>query len=200
MNLIICLVAASIITAGTWYIIKLIRILEKDIPNMSVKLITFIFIVSFFSMVFARNKYILMVSMPFLTYSLVSAYTDYHTKKLYDVISVTAFIIGSIFLLEKDWKLYIGFLPVVIIVVMLWISGCCAVGDVLLLLASYPYVTVISDCTNVLSSILIFLGIIFIGNFLCVVKNIPKLMQNIKYKSAYAPYHLVAIIIFFVVS
>jgi hypothetical protein len=116
------------------------------------------------------------------------------------VISVSAFVVGTIFLLEKNWRLYVGFVPVIIIVLMLWIIGCCAFGDVLLLLAAYPYVAVISNCTNVISCILIFLGIIFMGNLLCVVKNIPKLIHNIKYKSAYAPYHLVAVVMFLMVS
>lgn len=134
---------------------------------------------------------------PLMILCSISAYTDFYSKILYSVVSITALLLGLLFLAvyrpSALWEMAI----VMLICVFLIFVKCMKMGDMYLLAATYPYLVCIAQ-TKTEESILIFLIVIFLALVFSIIFNFHKLLKNRNLKVAYAPYHFLSIFAFVV--
>lgn len=174
---------------------------DKELPKIRVPFLFICMAVSGF--VVLADKKTLVYVVPLLILSLISAYTDYHMKQLYDIVSVVALVLGIFMMCTRNLSLIGGFLAVLLFLFSLFVVKCIGFGDVLLLAAAYPYTaciinkkwSIIGDTGN---DIILFVFVlqIFVALLFSVVANIRHLKHDVKYRTCFGPYYLAALLVF----
>ncbi len=150
------------------------------------------------------GKETLVYVVPLLILGLISAYTDYYTKQLYDIVSIAALVLGIFMMCIRNLSLISGFGTALFFVFSLFVIKCMGFGDVLLLAAAYPYTACIMDRKwNITGNDLILFAFvlqIFAALFFSVVVNVRHLRHDRKYRTCFGPYYLAALLVFISVA
>ena len=195
------LTAAVMVMGISALVVQIFSRVDKELPKIR---LSFIFIcIAVSSFVFLAGKETLVYVVPLLIFGLISAYTDYHMKQLYDIVSIAALTLGIFMMCTRNISLIGGFGTALLFVFSLFVIKCMGFGDVLLLAAAYPYTACIMDIKqnitgNTGNDIVLFVFVlqIFVALFFSVVVNVRHLRHDVKYRTCFGPYYLASLLVF----
>lgn len=195
------LTAAAVVTGISLSVIQVLSIADKELPKSGVSFLFICMAVSGF--VVMSEKETLVYVVPLLILGLISAYTDYYMKQLYDIVSIIALILGIFMMCTRNTSLIGGFGTALFFVFSLFVIKCMGFGDVLLLAAAYPYTACIMDMRwdvteNTGNDLILFAFVlqIFTALFFSVAVNIRHLRHDWRYRTCFGPYYLAALLVF----
>lgn len=195
------LIAAIVVIGISLSVIQVLSMADKELPKIHVPFLFICMAVS--SVVVLSRKETLAYVIPLLILGLISAYTDYHMKQLYDIVSIVALILGIFMMCTRNISLIGGFGTALLFVVSLFVVKCMGFGDVLLLAAAYPYTACIMDMRrnitgNTGNDVVLFVFVlqVFAALFFSVVVNVRHLRQDVKYRTCFGPYYLASLLVF----
>ena len=196
------LIAAVMVMVISALVIQIFSRADKELPKIPVSFLFICMAVSGF--VVLAGKETLVYVVPLLILGLISAYTDYYTKQLYDIVSIAALVLGIFMMCIRNLSLISGFGTALFFVFSLFVIKCMGFGDVLLLAAAYPYTACIMDRKwNITGNDLILFAFvlqIFAALFFSVVVNVRHLRHDRKYRTCFGPYYLAALLVFISVA
>jgi len=196
------LTAAIVVMGIVLSVIQALSIADKELPGIRVPFLFICMAVSGF--VVMSGKETLVYVVPLLILGLISAYTDYYMKQLYDIVSIMALVFGIFMMCTTNTCLIGGFGTALFFVFSLFVVKCMAFGDVLLLAAAYPYTACIMDMGwNITGNDIILFAFvlqIFAALFFSVVANARHLRHDRKYRTCFGPYYLASLLVFISVA
>ena len=195
------LIAAIVVIGISLSVIQVLSMADKELPKIHVPFLFICMAVS--SVVVLSRKETLAYVIPLLILGLISAYTEYHMKQLYDIVSIAALTLGIFMMCTRNISLIGGFGTALLFVFSLFVVRCMGFGDVLLLAAAYPYTACIMDMRrnitgNTGNDIVLFVFVlqVFVALFFSVVVNVRHLRHDVKYRTCFGPYYLASLLVF----
>ena len=192
------LIAAVMVIGISVLVVQIFSRADTELPEIRVSFLFICMAVSGF--VVLAGKETLVYVVPLLILGLISAYTDYHMKQLYDIVSIAVLVLGIFMMCARNISLIGGFGTALFFVFSLFVIKCMGFGDVLLLAAAYPYTACIMDRKwNMTGNDLILFAFvlqIFAALFFSVVVNIRHLRHDRKYRTCFGPYYLTSLLVF----
>ncbi len=125
------------------------------------------------------------LSVLFIAYLAIMAYTDFYVMKLYTIFHIVIGMIGYITLFILGELFVLQFISVAVVIILMKWFKIINVGDVELLFASFPYICLFADIykINKLYFCLIFLTVIML---ISVVINLKAFIKKEKTKAPFA--------------
>lgn len=199
------LIAAVMVMGISALVIQIFSRADKELPKIRVPFFFICAAVSGFVVLAGKETLIYVV--PLLILGLISAYTDYYMKQLYDIVSIAALVLGIFMMCAGNISLIGGFLAAFLFLFSLFVIKCMGFGDVLLLAAAYPYTACIMDrrwniTGNAENDIILFAFVlqIFAALFFSVLINVRHLRHDVGYRTCFGPYYLAALLVFISVA